>query len=341
MRTLLVAPAWVGDMVMMEPLVRRLHARAPDDEIHVAAPAATLAVATRMAHVAGTLEWPFGHGSLDLGGRARVARLWRRRGFSRAIVLPNSWKSALVPFLARIPRRTGFVGEQRYLLLNDARRLDATLLPSMVQRFLALADDAGDPPPAREAPQLHADIGNATSLRAQLGLQDPRPVLALCAGAEYGDAKRWPAVHYAALADAYLARGWQVWLFGSPKDVATTRDIAAAGQVRDGTRVIDLAGRTRLVDAIDLLACADAVASNDSGLMHVAAALGRPVLGIFGSTSDTFTPPLGPRTRTVGIELPCRPCFERTCRFGHYDCLRKLSPSRVLHALDGLLDTAP
>jgi heptosyltransferase-2 len=341
MRTLLVAPAWVGDMVMMEPLVRRLHARAPAGEIHVAAPAATLPVASRMAHVAGTLDWPFGHGSLDLGGRLRLARAWRGLGFTQAIVLPNSWKSALVPFLARIPRRTGFVGEQRYGLLNDARRLDATALPSMVQRFLMLADAAGEPPPAREAPQLQADMGNAAALRAQFGLHDARPVLALCAGAEYGDAKRWPAVHYAALADAYLARGWQVWLFGSPKDVAMTRDIDAGVQRREAGPVVDLAGRTKLVDAIDLLACADAVASNDSGLMHVAAALGRPVLGIFGSTSDTFTPPLGPRTRTVGIELPCRPCFARTCRFGHYDCLRKLSPSRVQRALDGLLDVAP
>ncbi len=341
MRTLLVAPAWVGDMVMMEPLVRLLHSQSGGAEIHVTAPVATRAVATRMAHVAQVHDWPFVHGSLDLGGRLRLARDWRACAFDRAIVLPNSWKSALVPFLARISRRTGFVGEQRYLLLNDARRLDVAALPSMVQRFLALGLDATAPPPPRTAPQLRADMGNATSLRAQLGLQDPRPVLALCAGAEFGDAKRWPAAHYAALADSYLARGWQVWLLGSPKDVAMTRDIDAGVQRRDGGPVVDLAGRTTLVDVIDLLACADAVASNDSGLMHVAAALGRPVLGIFGSTSDAFTPPLGPRTRTVGIELSCRPCFARTCRFGHYDCLRKLSPARVQRALDGLLDAAP
>lgn len=339
MRTLLVAPAWVGDMVMMEPLVALLHRQSPQQALHVAAPSATRAIALRMRHVAATHDWPFVHGRLDLPGRWQLARTWRALGFTRAIVLPNSWKSALVPFLARVPRRTGFVGEQRYGLLDDARRLDARALPSMVQRFLALGLPADAPPPVRVAPSLWADAANAAALRAQLGLGDGRPVLALCAGAEYGDAKRWPAAHYAALARDALARDWQVWLFGSPKDAAMTRAIVDSVAAPAGAPLFDLAGRTQLVDAVDLLACADAVVSNDSGLMHVAAALGRPVLGIFGSTSDTFTPPLGERTATVGLALPCRPCFARECRYGHYDCLRKLAPAQVSRALDDLLGT--
>ena len=165
-------------------------------------------------------------------------------------------------------------------------------------------------------------------------------MLALCPGAEFGESKRWPCSHFAHLATEFIARGWQVWLFGGQKDAAAGTAIADSLAQAHRHRLTDLIGRTSLLDAVDLLACADAVVSNDSGLMHVAAALGRRVVGVFGSTSERFTPPLGARTQAISLSLPCRPCFERTCRYGHYDCLQKLSPARVLAVLDQLLEAA-
>jgi heptosyltransferase-2 len=342
MRTLLIAPSWVGDMVMAEPLVRLLREREPHNEIHIAAPDATRALASRMCGVSASHDWPFIHGVFDLQARVRVAHAWRQLHFTRAIVLPNSWKSALVPFLAGIPHRRGYVGEARYALLNERRALQREQLPLMVQRFLALGLDVDAPPPAPVAPRLHADRARAAQLRRALDLHDTvRPVLALCCGAEYGVAKRWPAEHFAEIAVAYRERGWQVWLFGSPNDADSARAIVAALAPAAQDRIANLVGRTSLADAVDLLGEAAAVASNDSGLMHVAAALERPVVGVFGSSSDAFTPPLGARARSVGIELPCRPCFARTCRFGHYDCLRKLPPARVVSALDEALEQVP
>ena len=340
MRTLLIAPAWVGDMVMAEPLVRLLHTQQPETELHVAAPKSTLSLALRMDHVASTHDWPFAHGAFNLALRWRTANTLRRLHFERVLVLPNSWKSALVPFLAGIPQRIGFAGEARYGLLNDARQLRATELPMMVQRFLALGWPASAPNPSAAVPQLKPDAGQSARLRRAWAGDGTARVLALCPGAEFGASTRWPAQHFADVAATFMARGWQVWLFGADKDVQAGAEIADSIAQAPGHMLVNLIGRTSLLDAIDLLACADAVVSNDSGLMHVAAALGRPVVGVFGSTSERFTPPLGAHTRTIGLAVSCRPCFERTCRFGHYDCLRKLAPVQVLAKLDQLLDCA-
>ena len=340
MRTLLIAPAWVGDMVMAEPLVRLLHAQQPELEVHVAAPASTLSLALRMNHVTATHDWPFAHGVFDAAGRWRVARQLRSLRFERVIVLPNSWKSALVPFLAGIPQRIGFVGEARYGLLNDVRTLRPAELPMLVQRFVALGMPRDALCPGATAPLLEADAAQSANLRQAFAPDRTEPVLALCPGAEFGESKRWPCSHFAHLATEFIARGWQVWLFGAQKDVAAGTAIADSLAQAHRHRLIYLIGRTSLLDAVDLLACADAVVSNDSGLMHVAAALGRRVVGVFGSTSERFTPPLGARTQAISLSLPCRPCFERTCRYGHYDCLQKLSPARVLAVLDQLLEAA-
>ncbi len=340
MRTLLIAPAWVGDMVMAEPLVRLLHAQQPAAEIHVAAPRSTRPLALRMQHVAATHDWPFAHGVFDLALRWRLAQRLRGLQFERVLVLPNSWKSALVPFLAGIPKRVGFVGEARYGLLNDARQLRAAELPMMVQRFLALGRPADAPTPSAAVPQLQPDAAQSARLRQACAGDGTARVLALCPGAEFGASKRWPGAHFADIASTFIARGWQVWLFGAEKDVQVGAEIADSIAQARRHNLVSLIGRTSLLDAIDLLACADAVVSNDSGLMHVAAALGRPVVGVFGSTSERFTPPLGAHTRSISIPLPCRPCFERTCRFGHYDCLQKLAPAIVLAKLDQLLEGA-
>jgi heptosyltransferase-2 len=282
-----------------------------------------------MPEVRRTIAFPFGHGDLKLGERRRFAKGLPH--YDRAIVLPNTLKSALVPWFAGIPRRTGWRGEWRYGLLNDLRTLDMSALPLIAERYAALAQPAGEAleRPLPE-PRLAADAraGGATLMKFQLDAR--QPILALAPGAEYGSAKRWPAGHFAAVARAHVQRGFQVWLFGSGRDAAVTAKVAALAAVP----VIDLAGRTSLSEAIDLLALATRVVTNDSGLMHVAAALGRPMAAVFGSSSPAQTPPLSKHARVVSLNLGCSPCFQRVCPLGHTNCLVNLDPARVLAALD-------
>lgn len=322
-------------MIMAQSLYRALAERYPGLRIDVLAPAWSASILNRMAEVGQVVASPFGHGQFDLAGRRALARQLRAAGYDCAVVLPNSWKSALVPWLARIPRRTGYLGELRYGLLNDARRLDKAGLPRLVDRYRALA---GAPPagPA-DYPRLLVDADKQVASLARLDLRRNRPVLALCPGAEYGPAKRWPEEHYAAVARAKLDQGWQVWLFGSDKDRAVCDRIAelAGGPVRN------LAGSTSLEEAVDLLACAAAVVSNDSGLMHVAAAVDVTVVAVYGSTDPGYTPPLSEKARVVRLGLDCSPCFERECPLGHLDCLNQLSPERVLAELDTIPGYAP
>lgn len=332
-RFLVVGPAWVGDMVMAQSLFISLKQRDPDCSIDVLAPGWTLPLLRRMPEVAQGIAMPLGHGQFGFITR-RSLGMALRGNYDQAIVLPNSWKSALVPFFANIPRRIGYRGEWRYGLLNDARRLDKAKLPKTVQRFVALGweADAAAPPPC-PTPRLRVAAEGVAQALGKFGLaRDPASkVLALCPGAEYGPAKRWPAASFAELARAKLAQGWQVWLFGSGKDQAIAEGIAAAAP-----GCVSLAGRTELAEAVDLLSLADAVVSNDSGLMHVAAALDRPLLAIYGSSDPGFTPPLSDKARIVRLGLDCSPCFRRECPLGHSHCLTEISVARVLAELEPL-----
>ncbi len=328
-RILIVAPSWVGDAVLAHPLLVRLKERDPQSTIDVLGPPWALPVFRRMPQVAGTHTLPFGHGDLRLGERRRFAR--SLPPYDQAIVLPNSLKSALVPWHAGIALRTGYRGELRYGLLNDVRALDEAAVPLMVERFAALAQPRGEAlrRPVPE-PRLRVDPTARAATLAKFGLALERPVAAFAPGAEYGPAKRWPPEHFATLADELLARGFQVWLFGSAKDTEATGWIM---RLTDGA-CVDLAGRTSLDEAIDLLSCAQHVVSNDSGLMHIAAALDRPMAALFGSSSPGFTPPLSANARVISLHLSCSPCFRRTCPLGHTNCLVQLEPARVLAALD-------
>ncbi|MEZ5560112.1 MAG: lipopolysaccharide heptosyltransferase II [Pseudomonadales bacterium] len=329
-KILIVAPAWVGDMVMAHSLVQTLHARAPGSRIDMLAPPATAPLAARMPGVDRTHLFPIAHGELGLGRRRAQGRALRAIGYDQAIVLPNSFKSALVPWWARIPRRTGWHGESRYGVLNDRRPLQAQRYPLMIQRFVALGlpPDAAEPTDCPQ-PRLRVDPDNRERLRAALGLGAGRPVLALCPGAEFGPAKRWPASHYAAVARHALDAGQAVWLIGSPAEADLCAGIAALA----GGGAVNLAGRTRLQDAVDLLSAAARVICNDSGLMHVACALDLPVIALFGSTSADFTPPLGRHARVLRLGLDCSPCFQRECPLGHLRCLQDLAPERVVALL--------
>lgn len=337
MNILIIGPSWVGDMVMAQTLFVCLRQRHPGCAIDVLAPDWSRPILERMPEVREAIGFPVGHGVLDLKTRRDIARRLRGR-YDQAILLPNSLKSALVPFLARIPKRTGWVGELRYGLLNDIRTLDKARYPLMIERFMALAFAPGAAlPTPYPQPRLVVDPATRSAALARFGLTLDRPVLALCPGAEFGEAKRWPAEHYAAVADACIRQGWQVWLFGSKNDHPVGEDIRETLMPGFREESCNLAGETSLAEAIDLLSCADAVVSNDSGLMHVAAALDRPLVAVYGSTSPGFTPPLATRVESVRLGLECSPCFERTCRFGHYNCLRDLTPQQVIAALNRLL----
>jgi heptosyltransferase-2 len=324
-RILIVAPAWVGDAVLAQPLFQRLKARYLGATLHVLAPPWVLPVLSRIPEVDATIENPFGHGALEFAARRRFGKSLAHR-FDHAIVLPNSFKSALVPFFAGVPLRTGYIGEARYGLLNDRRRLDEKAMPLMVERFAALAELPGkalERPVPR--PRLTADPAARDASLARLGLRADRRVVAFCPGAEYGPAKRWPASYFAQLATDFCRHGDQVWLLGSPKDAAVADEIVQLA----GGGCVNLCGRTRLDEAVDLLSRADLVVSNDSGLMHVAAALDRPMVAIFGSSSPRFTPPLSARARVVQRELPCSPCFKRECPLKHFKCMIELTPDQL------------
>lgn len=336
MNILIVGPSWVGDMVMAQTLFSCLRQQHPDCQIDVLAPDWSRPLLERMPEVRAALSLPMGHGVLDLAGRRQLGRQLRGR-YDQAILLPNSLKSALVPFFADIPLRTGWRGEMRYGLLNDLRRLDEQKYPLMIERFMALAFPARAPlPQPYPRPRLQIDAASRALALEKYALELDRPVLALCPGAEFGESKRWPTEHYAAVADHRIRQGWQVWLFGSSKDHGVCEEIRE--RLIPGLREesCNLAGQTSLAEAIDLMSCASAVVSNDSGLMHVAAALDRPLVAVYGSTSPGFTPPLASSVETLLLGLDCSPCFERTCRFGHYNCLRDLAPDGAIAALDRL-----
>ena len=330
---LVVGPAWIGDMVMAHPLLRLLRREEPAVRIDVLAPPWTLPLLQFMPEVRRAVALPASHGGLQLGLRRKLGRTLRKENYGRAIVLPNTLKSALVPFFARIPRRIGWRGEHRYLLLNDARRLDESLYPSTAQRFAALGLPADSAPPPLESPALQASPTAATAAARRLQLEETLPALALCPGAEYGPAKRWPPRHFASVAREWLAREGQVWLLGSARE----RELAEA--VQEGLppaaakRCRNLAGQTSLEETVLLLSLSRGAVSNDSGLMHIAAALGRPLVAVYGSTSPTLTPPGSGQAAILSLALPCAPCFQRECPLGHGNCLEQLAPERVLAAM--------
>ena len=328
-KVLIIGPAWIGDMVMAQSLFKVLSAQGKVIDV-VATPWCEVLL-KRMPQVRQTITLAIGHGEVKLKQRYQLAKQLHREYYQQAIVLPNSFKSALIPYFARIPKRTGWRREFRSSILNDTRRLDKRALPLMVQRFVALAFDKHHdwdkqfPPPQL---QVDSQAVNQTLARYQLTNLDP-PILALSPGAAFGPAKRWPAEHFAEVARVMLAKGWQVWLFGSKNEQVITAQIQALTH----QACVDLAGRLQLDEALDLVSQATIVVSNDSGLLHIAAALNRPLVALYGSTSSEFTPPLSKQVKLLKLNLPCQPCFKRTCPLGHLNCLKALKPSQALGAI--------
>ena len=329
-RLLIVGPAWIGDMVMAQSLFITLKRRFPDCKIDVLAPAWSKPLLARMPEVRAAVTLPLGHGEFGFGARRRLGRLLHGR-YDWAIVMPRSWKSALVPYYAGVPRRTGYRGEWRYVLINDMRRLDKNALTQTVQRYAALGLEQGEAlPPTIPHPALRVDTQNQQVLLQKFALNRDAPIVALMPGAEYGPSKRWPVDRFGELAKRQLAAGKQIWVFGSVREQSLGEEITRIA----GNKVVNLCGSTRLEDVIDLMALAETAVTNDSGLMHIAAAVGIKVVAIYGSSSPDYTPPLTDKARIVYLRLDCSPCFQRECSFGHTNCLNHLSVDDVQRQLE-------
>jgi heptosyltransferase-2 len=325
-RILVFGPSWVGDMVMAQTLFKLLKRNYPDATIDVLAPAWSHALLARMPEVHDSLELPFQHGQFKPLARIKFGKSLREKNYDWAIVMPMTWKMALVAWAASIPKRTGFVGEMRYGLLNDIRKLDERNMPKMIDRYMALGLLDDERLPARFVyPKLTVDNDAQQQAFAELGLNPSKPIVALCPGAEYGPAKRWPPKYFADVADRLHGAGWQTWIFGSAKDKSLGDEI----QNFMNTPSENLCGKTSMGQAIDLMAVSRLVITNDSGLMHVAAALDRPTFAIYGSSTAVYTPPLSDKAEVVSLNLECSPCFKRECPLGHTNCLNNLTPDLI------------
>lgn len=329
-KILIIGPAWIGDMVMAQSLFKLLKQLHPSATIDVLAPAWTFSLLSCMPEVSEAIAMPLKHGEFNLRMRYQIGKTLRARQYDQAIVLQNSFKSALIPWFANIPKRTGWLGECRYILLNDARRLDKKRYPLMIEQFMAL----GLPPHAAlpkvyPYPEFMVSENAKAAVLAKLAIKVTRPVLALGSGAAFGSAKRWPEEYFAEVARHKIAEGWDVWLFGAEGDKPITNKIMQL----TNNGCVEVAGRTELSDTLALLAHVSGVITNDSGLMHMASALKKPVIAIYGPTSPLFTPPLSEQAKVLQLKLDCQPCFARECPLKHHRCMRDLMPLTVLSAM--------
>jgi heptosyltransferase-2 len=335
-RTLIISPNWIGDAVMAQPLLQLLKQRHPERPIDVLAPPSVAPVWRAMREVDSVLETPFRHGPLQLRERWRYARVLRQRGYADAYVLPNTLKYALIPFLAGIPVRVGYKGEMRHGLINRMHH-DDTPKRAMVPFYAALAGEPRAPLLATvPRPAMQVDATNIEQVCARVGIDPARPLVVFAPGAEFGAAKRWPARHFAGLAQAIQAQypDAQIGLLGSPKDKAACDDIIA---ITGASGMFNLAGVTRLDEAIALIAGAAAVVANDSGLLHIASALNQPVIALYGPTDPDHAPPFSDMAKSMSLRLACAPCRQRECPLGHHDCMEKMESTMVWHELRPML----
>jgi heptosyltransferase-2 len=343
MKILIIGPSWVGDMVMSQSLYKTIKQQHPDSSIDVIAPGWCKPILERMPEVNQAIEMPIGHGEFNLLGRREIGKSLRENQYDHAYILPKSAKSALIPWFANIPIRTGWKGEMRYGLLNDLRP-NMKSFQYMVERYVALAYPVTEMIESSSLgglstlprPSLLIDVQEQKATIAKFELLIDSPVIGLCPGAEFGPAKKWPEKHYAEVATAMSKAGQQVWLFGSQKDLETCNNIKTQVPTEYQSQIHVLAGKTSLIEAVDLLGACQTVVANDSGLMHVAAAVGCNVVAVYGSTSPKYTPPLAKKVEIVHTDIDCRPCFKRECKFKHLKCLTELSPKQVLDSIKRL-----
>jgi heptosyltransferase-2 len=342
MKILVIGPSWVGDMVMSQSLYQTLKNQDPSCQIDVLAPLWCRPILSFMPEVNRIIEMPIGHGSLQLPKRRQLGHSLRQESYDQAIVLPGSLKSALIPWFAGIKKRTGWLGEMRYGLLNDYRKLDKQAFPLMVERYIALAFDkslnnASQLPQPLFWPQLKITPEKSKQAQTALHLSPQRPTLAICPGAEFGPAKRWPHYHYAQLCSMIIEKGWQVVIFGSKNDQTVGKSIETLIDSHQGQHVYNLAGKTQLQTAVELMSSCQAVVTNDSGLMHVAAAVGLPLVALYGPSSPDFTPPLSSKAKVIRLIDGYHKIRKGEGEHGYHQSLIDIAPETVLNALDVLL----
>ncbi|MWN32145.1 ADP-heptose--LPS heptosyltransferase RfaF [Gilliamella sp. Pra-s65] len=341
MKTLIIGPSWVGDMMMSQSLYRTLKQLDPNNEIDVIAPAWCRALLNKMPEVNQAIDMPIGHGEFALSKRRKIGKSLRDSHYDQAIVLPNSFKSALIPFFAKIPKRTGWKGEMRYGLLNDIRKLDKQAFPLMVERYVALAypkeqiHSASDLVQPLLWPKLNVNQDEIAQALSTFTITQDEPLIGFCPGAEFGPAKRWPDYHYAALADMLVQQHAKIIIFGSKNDHHVGEQIIA--KMTHSDQCINLAGQTQLEQAVSLIAACKAIVTNDSGLMHVAAALNKPLVALYGPSSPDFTPPLSNKAEVIRLITGYQRIRQGDAEQGYHQSLIDIKPENVFETLMKLI----
>ena len=334
---LIIGPAWVGDMVMVQSLFIALKRQNASHQIDVVAPAWSAPILARMPEVRDVIKVNLQHGKLQFLERLRVGRNLRNK-YDQAIVLPRTFKSALIPFFAKVPIRTGYLGEMRYGLLNDVRKLNTQVTYKAVEKYLQLL---ASPSKQDQRPEIHHPLLLVDEQKRQQAIQKfaidiSKPMIAFMPGAEFGPSKQWPAKYFAELATRFMQQDFQVYVFGSPKDKPMGNEIAQLSN----NSVINLCGETTLEEVTDLLSLVKLAITNDSGLMHIAAAVGKPIVAIYGAITPKYTPPLTDKKEIQYLGLECSPCFKKQCPFGHYDCLNGITVESVYASATKILARA-
>lgn len=345
-KILVIGPAWVGDMVMVQSLFIALKRQDPNNIIDVVAPAWSAPVLARMPEIRNVVEVNLQHGKFQFMERYRVGKSLQGE-YDRAIILPRTFKSALIPYFAKIPIRTAYRGEMRYGLVNDMRKLDTAVTYKAVEKYLYLAPEASpeashdasqitqalNAKPEIHNPKLSVDNDKRHQSALRLGIDESARSIAFMPGAEFGPSKQWPGKYFGELATRFTQQGYKVYVFGSPKDNVIGEEIA---QTSNGD-AINLCGQTNLEEAVDLLSLVKVAITNDSGLMHIAAAVGIPVVTIYGSITPKYTPPLTDKKEIQYLDLECSPCWKKQCPFGHYNCLNNIEVESVYQSALRLL----
>ncbi|MCP4329146.1 MAG: lipopolysaccharide heptosyltransferase II [Alphaproteobacteria bacterium] len=330
-KILIVGPAWVGDMIMSQGLLKILKLRNPDADIDVLAPPWTRPLLAFMPEVRRAIEMPFRHGELNLRGRRTLGRSLRPEAYDVAYVIPRTLKAALIAYWAGIPKRVGHPRGRSFGILTDHRAADPENSPHQTARFAALADDTGQPPEAFPPPALSVGPDQVTAALEALSLSPPEgPLMIIAPGSGNAPAKRWPAEHFAEIARHRRTQGWAVWIDGSPADAPITAEVADLS----GGSCLDLKGRASIAQSVALISLATEVVTNDSGALHIAAALGKRTVAVFGPTDPAFALPKSPGVEAVRTGIECSPCYADECPLGHFKCMRDLTPAMVLAALD-------
>tara|TARA_B100000579_G_scaffold265616_1_gene219072 strand:+ start:541 stop:1560 length:1020 start_codon:yes stop_codon:yes gene_type:complete len=337
MKFLIVGPSWVGDAVMAQTLYKLIKESNVNSKIEVLSPNWSIPILERMEEVSRSIISPFNHGELRIKSRFDFGRELREEGYERAIIMTNSLKSSLIPFFAKIPVRTGWLGEMRFGLINDLRSKDKSNYPLMIEQFAKLSiNPIKDLNKSLPYPSLTIDSDNLKEQLIKLEIDSEKPSIAICPGAEFGPAKRWPSNYYAEVCNEYLSRSWNILVFGSNNDEKIGNNIQKGIDKDLSDQFFNLIGKTSLIDVIDLLSHCKKVVTNDSGLMHIAAAVDTPLVAVYGPSSPQFTPPLIDNHVVLRKSEGFDSIREGSEEHGYHESLIAIKPIEVLEGLDRL-----